>query len=421
MEIIVNTREGWYELRLKGRLDANWAEYVGNAIESAVRAGQHYIDIDMALVDYISSMGIGVLMKYYKQLNAVSGLLRVVNPHAYVFEVLKMSKLADVLCASAETLMRSAISDRTTRCWQRAGIAFETHEKTEGRSLEGRLQGCPEKLATGRLSAADSRRMSFGPEIFGLGLGAFGSDSADSSKRIGEFLAAGGAAVTQPSDGSCVPDFQIIEGQLVPEMHVLYGMTATGQFSQLLRFEAADSERGLITLADLVEAVLKDLQTSAAGFVITAETARLVGATLRRSPVLADGQSPCEFPAVRDWLSFTAEPTNERNLAIIVGFAEQEPPHESAAFLHRIGAGTNAQGHFHAAVFPYRPLPKGNIDLQKTIASLLGSESAQTVMHLLADDREFEGVGQTELVRGACWVGPLLFPGQHISSMSATQ
>ena len=28
-------------------------------------------------------------------------------------------------------------------------------------------------------------------------------------------------------------------------------------------------------------------------------------------------------------------------------------------------------------------------------------------MHLLADEREFEGVGQTDLMRGACWVGPL--------------
>jgi hypothetical protein len=38
---------------------------------------------------------------------------------------------------------------------------------------------------------------------------------------------------------------------------------------------------------------------------------------------------------------------------------------------------------------------------------LLATESAQTVMHLLADEREFDGVGQTDLMRGACWVGPL--------------
>ena len=385
-----------------------------------IRAGQHYIDIDMALVEYISSMGIGVLMKYYKQLKAVSGLLRVVNPHENVLGVLKIVNLAEMLVASEE-MPRWAISHATTRRWERSGIAFESHGQSDGCSLEGRLQGCPEKFATGQLSAAESCRMRFGPEVFGLGLGSFGSDSADSSKRIGEFLAAGGAAITQPTDGSSVPDFQVIEGQLVPEMYVLYGLTATGQFSQLLRFEAAASERGVIALAELVEAALEDLQTSAAGFVIVAETTSLVGATLRQSPVLANGQSPWNFPAVRDWLSFTSEPTNERNLALIVGFADREPPLETAAFLHRIGQGTNAQGHFHAAVFPYRPLPKGNVNLQETITSLLGTQSARTVMHLLADDREFEGVGQTELMRGACWVGPLRILKQHASSMSIAQ
>jgi hypothetical protein len=28
-------------------------------------------------------------------------------------------------------------------------------------------------------------------------------------------------------------------------------------------------------------------------------------------------------------------------------------------------------------------------------------------MHLMADERRFEGVGETDLMRGACWVGPL--------------
>jgi hypothetical protein len=90
-----------------------------------------------------------------------------------------------------------------------------------------------------------------------------------------------------------------------------------------------------------------------------------------------------------------------------VGFAEREPASDRALFLRRLGPGTLAQGHFHAAVFPYRPLPKGNLNLQESVSNLLGTESAQTVMHLLADEREFEGVGQTDLMRGACWVAPL--------------
>jgi hypothetical protein len=60
-------------------------------------------------------------------------------------------------------------------------------------------------------------------------------------------------------------------------------------------------------------------------------------------------------------------------------------------------------------VFPFRPLPKGRLELHETVASVLGTESAQVVMHLLADEREFEGVGETDLMRGACWVSPLDF------------
>jgi anti-anti-sigma factor len=419
MEIICSTCEDRHRMQLNGRLDANWAEHVGNAIESAIRAGRHCIEIDMALVEYISSMGIGVLMKYYKQLRSVGGLLRVVNPHENVLSALTIVNLAEKLL-KGEEIPRPAGSHAAMRRWDRNRVAFESYQQADGAALEGHLHGCPEKFASGWLSATESRKMRFGPEVFGLGLGSFGCDSTDSSKRIGEFLAAGGAVVTQPTDGSSVPDFQLIEGQLVPEMFVLYGMTATGRFSQLLRFEAPVEER-TISLAELVEAVFEGLEATAAGFVIAAETSTLVGATLRQSPVLANGQSPWDFPNVRDWLSFTTEPTDERHVALTVGVADLKPPRETAAFLHRIGPDTSAQGHFHAAVFPYRPLPKGNINLQETIHSLLGTESAQTVMHLLSDDREFEGVGQTELMRGACWAGPLRVLGQHTSSVSAAQ
>jgi hypothetical protein len=194
-------------------------------------------------------------------------------------------------------------------------------------------------------------------------------------------------------------------------VNLLYGLTATGGFARLVRFEAGNSARRVIAFSDLVEVALNNLKNASAGFVILAESASVVGATLRQSPVLAASQSPWSFPGVRDWLSFTTERSDERNVVFIVGFAVREPTSDSAPFLRSLGPGTSAQGHFHAAVFPYRPLPKGDISLKESVANLIGTESAQTVMHLLADERQFEGVGQTDLMRGACWVGPLKIPG----------
>jgi hypothetical protein len=243
--------------------------------------------------------------------------------------------------------------------------------------------------------------------MLAIGLGAFGRSPEDTQSRFGESLAVGGLAVTMPTDGSSVPDYQVTEGQLVPELHLLYGLTARGAFSRLLRFEAGGSRRGVISLAELVEAALLESESPSAAFAMLAESACVVGAMLQRSPALAAGQSALAFPVVRDWLTFTSERTDERNLVLLLGLAQRTAHPDISACLRPVGPGTEAQGHFHAAVFPYRPLPKGRLELSEALTDVLAIESAQTVMHLLADEREFEGVGQTDLMRGACWVGPL--------------
>ena len=76
------------ELRLTGRLDATWAEHVGDSIEAAVRAGSHRIVLNFAAVSYISSLGIGVVMKHYQRLKAVNGHLAIVEPSAATLRVL---------------------------------------------------------------------------------------------------------------------------------------------------------------------------------------------------------------------------------------------------------------------------------------------------------------------------------------------
>jgi anti-anti-sigma factor len=406
MEISSHNRDGRVELQLKGRLDANWADHLGDSIESAVRAGQHQIWLDFAEVNYVSSAGIRVLLKFFKQLKAANGVLRVVRPSESILSILQLSGIASLLVGEPQTASPAKALPENQQ-FKRNGVTFELHDRGDVSPLDGQLHGCPEHFASGRLTVAECRRIRFDSERIGLGVGAFGKDPADCSARFGEFLAVAGAAVAQPTDGSSMPDFQVTEGQLIPEVTVLHGITAGCNFRRLIRFEAGSSERGVIALAELVESALEGLGASAATFIILAESANLVGATLRQSPTLANGQSPLAFPEIRNWLSFTTERNDERSLALIVGFVEREPSNVSSPFLRHIGPGTKASGHFHAAVFPYRPLPKGNIDMRQTINSLLATESARTVMHLLADEREFEGVGQTDLMRGACWINPL--------------
>src|SRR5437870_5806336 len=136
MEIISHTREGRLELELKGRLDANWADHLGNAMESAIRAGQHHIDLDLAEVNYLSSAGIRVLLKYLRQLKAAHGALRVVRTTEPILSVLQLSGIAGLLEAGGQT-PALAKAQPETRSWKRNGAAFEAHDQTDGRGLNG--------------------------------------------------------------------------------------------------------------------------------------------------------------------------------------------------------------------------------------------------------------------------------------------
>jgi anti-anti-sigma factor len=405
MEIIKTQSHEALELRLRGRLDASWADHVGKAIDDAIRAGTHQIELNFAQVDYLSSAGLRLLLKYYKQLKAVHGRLAITQPSGGAYAILKMAGFAELMITTSPPAAPAPAKAEPTRL-EKSGAIFQVFDQTPGAQLQCSLIGQPEKFFNGGFQATDCVNVTLPSGTFGLGLGAFGSGFDDCRERFGEFVAVAGTAATLPTDGSSVPDFVVTEEALVPELRVLYALVGKGQFAQMMRFDTTP-ERGVIELSKLVEAALEISGAGAAGFAILTETAGLVGAGLRRSPGRADASSPLAFPGVRDWLSFTTERTNERNLALIVGIALREPPPEVAPFVRLVAQGARVHGHFHAAIFPYRPVQRGELVLDKAIRSLLAADSAQTLLHLLADDRQFEGVGQSEFMRGACWIGPI--------------
>jgi anti-anti-sigma factor len=406
MEITERVHGDHVELCLEGRLDAAWAGHVGAAIEAAVRSGTHRIAVNCAALEYISSLGLAVLLEHYKRLHAVKGTLTVVDPSRPVLAVIKTAGLSDLLVrVSAAVASRPAEPIRRIENEQ---ATFEIYAHGNAPPVECRLIGTPERLASGTLDAAGCRAMEFADGSIGVGLGAFGGGFDDCRDRFGEFLAAGGVAVTLPPAEHGVPDFVVTQAAHVPRVEVLYGLAATGPPRYMLRFDATPGGRGVLPFSRLIESVIGALHAHDAAFVVLAETAGVVGASIRRSPALAGGVSPLVFPGVRDWLTFTTERSTDRQLALIVGFAAAKAPPEGAPFLRSLAPDSPIEGHFHAAVFPYRPIPRGELPLGPTVASMVSASAPLDVMHVMADTREFEGVGQTDLMRGACWVAPIL-------------
>jgi anti-anti-sigma factor len=403
-----------------GRLDGYWADQLDETLNQVIREGSHRICLDLSQVPYISSAGVGAVVRSYKQLKDIHGSLAISDASAMVRKVFEVSGLGSLLQAS---MMQSsparpavalpaqapapASAPVTPAALPRRVGPHEVHDLDSRARLTCHVVGDPGLLHGSRFTEEHVRKMQFPDSSLAFGLGAFGEDFAECRSRFGDFLVAGGAAAYQPSDRSNVPDYLLAAGDLRPELMVLYGAVCDGSFSQLVRFQPVADKRAL-SLSELAASCLEIAEAPAVGIVMVNDSAGLIGASLRQSPAAEPSAgSPFRFPDVRKWLSFTADRAYPRALTLVVGIAARGKCGALDPLLRPLRRDSDLCGHFHAAAFSYRPVKKGSLELKATVATLFETTSLQGVLHLLADDREIEGAGESEFVRGACWISPL--------------
>ncbi len=412
MEITAEISGEAKKIKVKGRLDGYWADHLAKALEEEIHRGSHHLLLDLSEVVFLSSAGIRILVRYYKQLREIQGSLLVSEASEQVKKVLEISRLTGVLFVSESAAAAApagpvapAIPSSVLHLETR-GAVINVFPQTPEAVLKYRLLGDPDFLRGCRFRREQCRTVQFPESAFGLGLGALGDSFEECRGRFGEFIAVAGTVAYFPTDGTNVPDYLVAAGTSLPDVQVCYGLVCQDPFARLARFEAKN-EVGAVTLAQLVEAALEIAGAEQIGLIMVAESAGLIGAVLRRPPTFeASKNAPFEFPQIRDWLSFTAEPAFTRSLALVVGVAARGDPGALAPILRPLGPDALA-GHFHAAAFSYRPLQKGEIELKKTVKSLFETQALQGLLHLLSDDRAIAGAGQSQFVRGACWLAPL--------------
>jgi anti-anti-sigma factor len=414
LEVSKETRGNALCLHVRGRLDSYWADHLASALEEVIRAGAYRVVLDLGEVTFLSSAGIRVLLVSYKQLQALRGSLTVCQASEQVHSVLNLSGLKDLL--ALEEAPPSARRPATTIGHGKrhlAGVDFDLFELASG-ALSCEVLGNPAPLSADLCRKEDCRTVHFSPASFGLGLGALGVDFDDCHGRFGEFLSAAGAVAYLPTDGSNVPDYLVGSETQGAELQVCHGLAFLGAPGLLGRFEAR--QEGVVGLTRLADCCLKLADAPRAGVVLVAETTGLVGAALRRSPAAAGGADPLAFPEVRSWLTFTAERAYAHSTALVVGVVGSGDPGELALGVRPLGPGADLWGHMHAAAFSFRPLARGAIDLRAAVASLFEGQTLLGVLHLLYDDRGISGAGESEFVRGACWVGPISTPAAERSA-----
>jgi anti-anti-sigma factor len=394
-------------LIVKGRMDAYWTDHFSKEVDEVIRGGAHHIILDLSGVEFMSSAGVGVLLRYFKLLQKMNGSLTVSKTSAPVQKILKLSGFTDYFLKRPGKEPESARETERVKSVRVEGTEFRVFPENRDSGLLCRLIGDPGRIQGFRFQKEESHPVSFPASAFGIGLGGLGESYKECRERFGEFLAVSGAAAYLPTDGTNVPDYMKASGNFVPELQLLYGIVCEGPFSSQIHFEVS-MRTGSIGLSGLVKQCLDLINAQSAGMVILAETEGLVGAALRRSPALkASPGAPFRHPGIRKWLTFTSERAYARNLAVIAGIADQARTGAIRPFVRSMDNESGLTGHFHSLVFPYSPLKKGRLDLNARIHQLFDTMSVQDLLHLIHDERRITGAGQSEFIRGTCWIGKI--------------
>jgi anti-anti-sigma factor len=436
MQIEKSSQGDLLELTVEGRLDNDSSVYFREEIEAAAREGWHRILVDLNGVTYLSSSGIAALVDAKKRMDRLSGFFGIHNASPHVEQILRLTRLLDTLrCDPQKARSGPGMSgtvlalSAATRFVEEDGLELTIYALGDSEPLACRVFGNAESLFDSNGSRPRARSVSFGRNTFGFGLGSLGgaghlvaaqataatrkadgavADAAEN--RYGEFLAVAGAVAQSAHKSHGLPDYLLAAGDFVPAAEVVYGAQCEGEFPVLIRFSPKETDRQF-GLSKIISSGLRQTNARLAGFVILADCAGLVGAQLRQSPagLPQDGSDRFSLPGLRQWLSFSAEQIHRHNLVLIIGIAALGPLDDSplSSLLRPMDADGSLHGHFHAAVFPYRPLKKRVLPLAPSVHELFDSGSIEDVLHLLRDDRPITGLGESELFGGACWLGPI--------------
>lgn len=418
MEIRIDRvpREDGVELAVIGRLDAESAGELRQAVAAEVRRGEHQISLDLAAVTFLSSAGIRVLFETQREARSAGGECLVRTASGPVQKVLELTRLDRILMRPAAREARGggvppAVDARDIDA---EGVRLVAFEPAPAGAIAGRLVGSAAALRGGGIRI---ERVMLAPHRFAIGIGAV-AEEAPPAETAGELLAATGAVFHRPPREFAAVDYLIGSGALVPEVDVVTGLVWEGLPAGRAGFEAV-GDAPAVGVAELAAALLDQTGADALAVVFAGEVQGLVAAELIRP--LAEG-TPSDHPlagssaAAARWLCFSREPMHAGRTALIVGVvtrADRIPQGESggplAAFVAPLGR-VDVLGHLHAVVFPHRPLKRTAGDLAAVVADLAASEPV-AVMHLMADDRPVLGSGVSELVRGRCWFAPLSLAG----------
>lgn len=425
MEFRTDRRADGCRIVLSGRLDASSADAFVEHVEAEIRVGADLIALDMMEVVFVSSVGLGALLRLSSRVRSSGGRLALVAASDAVTEMLRVTRLDRVIpvgAAPAAGVPHVAAAPARAPGGSEAppadAPALATVTCGDGRLFRGEARLMSPEPATpivplGRAIGRGAEAIRMSADLVAVGHAALARDAADARGRYGEAIVVGGVAVvtaadTGRSDFVCIPvgedpgrSGRGAESPMSasPAVWVLDGIACRGVPKWGAWFEPADGDIPLHAIIDAVAG----LEDGACAVIVAGECAGLVGATARTSPDGWDADArSAGGAALKSSLRFSADPVHADDTAVVVAFvgasvARGAPATPIPGGRPLVPADPASRPvHAHAVAMSFRPVGRSSMDASHTLGSLMSEQRLRGVMHLVQPARSM-------MRRGVAW------------------
>ncbi len=412
MVIHTSYEDGVLILRPEGRIDTHGSERLDAETATALPDDAHALALDMRHVNYLSSAGLRVFLRLYKDLRARGGCFALFGLQPYCAQVLDIAGFSEALPVFADEeealghihAEQTPASSRAERPEDVARIEGGTIRTTGTRDATGTIDvlGDINDVLHARIELKHIASKPFFQTEYSLGLGALGDLPEDYLPIMGEAIMIGGTMVWLPTDGNDTPDFLIPKKQSAAvTLRTGFNVCVRGGFNETVWFEADDPEG--LPMSALYRALFDRSRQhrpdfrGALGLAMRAEVGKAFGSGVTRSPVLphkpANGKmilDPDNFP---EWFEIDKEPRHRNLTALICGAGVDLTMVLSAynqTYLNRTfylnpsnQPAHDVLLHNHAVFFNPLPVPEQATDLEHEIDQVVDQGDFIDMRHLL--------------------------------------
>lgn len=376
------------KIELTGRIDGITSNELATYLINLIEKGNRKIILDFKGVNYLSSIGLRVLLVNQQKLKSVGGELNIFGLSPQIAEIFKMSGFLKIFTVIDDIDQFVGTTEQsitnTKNVFETENISF-THINTSSQKSKIELIGDFSKLSNSEYQSTDLITISAQNTGLSIGFGAIGSEWESIKSYFGESLTINNSLIYYPAIKKPAVDFMMYSPEFSELKYgFLYNIQTKGQYSDYLSFEAKIEP---IEIQNLLTQISEKLELDLFAFAIIAESKGLRGMNLKKIPIIdnqpSNKKSIFDNENFADWINFPVELSDYNSIVAGAGFYISKNKQRNAH--HEIIFGKESLFHLHTAIYEKSLIGFKVDDFNDDLNKILNELNPIKVQHILTN------------------------------------